>query len=670
MRSPGLLDVLSAVCLFLHAGLVASPLATTLPAGGDFTPIQHPLKHFAFARIREGVLPFWTDLVYAGYPFLASGEHGLWSPLNLPFLFASTEVGFFFAAWLQLFLAAWGAFLFVRAFAHPVAALPAACFVSLALAMKVPEFSLLTALSPVALLFHLPSSTKRRRGLCWIPLSLSFLAGHSQLSVYIFLTFAAYVAAGRIFTRRGQTAPFLAAPLALGVLTSLPLLWPQFELFLDSGRFPTAPAPAEGAAPFRQGLPFILTAGVIALWALPRRRAPLPFRLLPWIVLVLFLVALGDHGPFGFLQKLPLISGFRGPAKWVDIALMLLTLEAGLGLGLLHAAACKRRLTAVANLFCFLLALAFSAGAAEMLAFPLRHATLAEIIRWEARKRESDPERQPRRVPHAVYQRPPAYADFLRLRLGGGGRYYSSDWLGGALRPNLGLLYDLRAMEGYFPLQPRLFAPLYYVEPGEQKFGFMNQNVADLFGVRFVLVPSDTARDAPDLGLDPRRQVFADPQTVIYENTTALPPWTFRCRSEHLTPSEQAVARLRAPDFDLSTVVVTDGPIEVSESRCEAEITIRQSRATRHRLVVTTAHHGYLVHAETFLRHWRGYVNGKRKPLHRAYGYAMALYLSPGRHEVELRYLPVSFYVVSALSCGALAWAGLSLRNKRRSPAS
>lgn len=85
-----------------------NPLLTDIAAN------RYPWSVFARELIHSGVFPAWNPYAYAGTPFFANAQVGILSPFNLPLWVLSLDKGIAVAAWLTLWLAGFGAYLFAR----------------------------------------------------------------------------------------------------------------------------------------------------------------------------------------------------------------------------------------------------------------------------------------------------------------------------------------------------------------------------------------------------------------------------------------------------------------------------------------------------------------------------------------------------------------------------
>ncbi len=79
-----------------------------------------PFRRLVVDELRAGRIPFWNPYAYAGSPLLGNSQSAVFDPLALPYLlFARVDDGTVWVAFLRLFVAALGAFLFARALGLP-----------------------------------------------------------------------------------------------------------------------------------------------------------------------------------------------------------------------------------------------------------------------------------------------------------------------------------------------------------------------------------------------------------------------------------------------------------------------------------------------------------------------------------------------------------------------
>ena len=73
------------------------------------------------------------------------------------------------------------------------------------------------------------------------------------------------------------------------------------------------------------------------------------------------------------------------------------------------------------------------------------------------------------------------------------------------------------------------------------------------------------------------------------------------------------------------------------------------------RIDVSKDGEGFVVISELAWRGWRAYVDGKRVTILRANHAFLAVFVSNGRHTIDLRYLPESFVIGRIISFATIA---------------
>ena len=115
------------------------------------------------------------------------------------------------------------------------------------------------------------------------------------------------------------------------------------------------------------------------------------------------------------------------------------------------------------------------------------------------------------------------------------------------------------------------------------------------------------------------------------------------------------VGLLSRPDFDPRTdavVMAEGGTIQGTPVPTHLEVTDEQ--ATRLLVRVDTPAPAVLVWSRTFFRAWRARVDGQEAETVVADGHLLGVRLSPGAHEVEVRWSLVPLVAGAALSLAAV----------------
>ncbi len=152
-----------------------------------------PYHQFAVEAIQAGRLPLWNNLVFAGTPFFANGQAGIFSPFKVLFWSLPDWLSFNLITILQSVVAGLGMYLLGRTLGWKK---PASVTAAATLILSAPFVMRLTVLSMSAVVACLPwlllSITRLQQTLRWKwaaatagAVAAAILAGHAQLAVLI-----------------------------------------------------------------------------------------------------------------------------------------------------------------------------------------------------------------------------------------------------------------------------------------------------------------------------------------------------------------------------------------------------------------------------------------------------------------------------------------------------
>ncbi|MGH7277390.1 MAG: hypothetical protein ACREJG_01735, partial [Candidatus Rokuibacteriota bacterium] len=186
----------------------------------------------------------------------------------------------------------------------------------------------------------------------------------------------------------------------------------------------------------------------------------------------------------------------------------------------------------------------------------------------------------------------------------------------------------------------------------------------DLLGIRHVVSAPAAERPAPHFTL---RYDGADGR--IYRNERALPRAFLVFRTRTCLEDTEAVRLIRANgiDFGREAVIAACAEAPVAGPRGSvAHAEIREYRPDRVVVGVATDAPGYLVLTDTWFPGWRASANGADLQVWRANHAFRAVWLPPGRHDVEFRYASMPFRYGLAVSVAAAVVLLALLVNPRR----
>lgn len=331
-----------------------------------------PWRTFGFGELARGNLALWNPWVYGGAPYFGGGQAALLYPSNLLFLLLPTSHAINWSIAVDCWLG--GAFMFL--WARRRGLVPFAAFVSAALFMfSAPFFhriqaGLVTSLAAMAwmpLLFLCMDEWLASRKPRWclvgmLAVAVQIFSGQSQYVYYTALIAGLYAGARLLEPRerRLQAAAGLLSVYAGGVLLAAVLLLPALQATAESVRGQALPYEFAASYSFppeslisllvpgffgdiiRQpywGRFFMEVAflGVIGLFLALHGQGAANMdgkRALRVTVVAAIVLALGKYTPLYRLlyDWLPLFDRFRANARFMGLAVMLLTLFAGYGL--------------------------------------------------------------------------------------------------------------------------------------------------------------------------------------------------------------------------------------------------------------------------------------------------------------------------------------------------
>ena len=362
-------------CLAIYHQLV---LAGQVPVSFDALAYFYPNLAYLGASLREGRLPLWNPYLFAGAPFLANSQTGVFYPPNWLAALVPAPRAYAWSAALHAALAAVGAFAFGRralGLGRPGALATALVFAfGGSFSAQVGHLNQLQAASWLPLLLLVGDGLLRRPRvrlavLGGAVLCLQLLAGHSQvtyLSLWALLLYSgAFCAAALRDGRRDGLAPRdlvawqlsrfgpLLLLVAVGGGLAAAQLLPTYELSRESIRagglgydeaasFSLPPwkvllalLPTFGSPTiYSEWLGYVGVSGLIlaglALALRPDRRAAAMLL----VALVALALAFGKFDPlYGLAYRwVPGLALFRVPARWLLVYSFGLAGLAGLGL--------------------------------------------------------------------------------------------------------------------------------------------------------------------------------------------------------------------------------------------------------------------------------------------------------------------------------------------------
>jgi hypothetical protein len=683
-------------------------------AVSDMANLHHPVRHFLGRELHAGRLPLWLPDVCTGYPIQAEGMMGTFYPPNLllfgllpplPAINLSVLCPFFVAAFATYALARrLGAAIWPSLVAAVAYALGGYYIVHL---KHLPIVHTACWIPLVWLLIELGLGSKRRyllfAGLIW---AIQWLAGSPQLAYYSVGAGLAYYLGRAIQTRQvRKTALVMATALVLSFGLAAVQIWPTAELTGFSERaggvsfdfassfgykkeslktflYPYANGDPGTASYQIQGLfwedyAYVgllpLAAGLLGgLWL--SRKSGLT-RLLLLIGGAAFLVGLGEHTPVFRLAYtwIPGMDLFRFPQRLQAVMTLCLVLVAALSLTRFQdwsgGIAARWNWTSRVSLPLLsgltLLGIAMlTLVVADLYFYHIRQNAIVDAQDWY------DPPQTAKRIQQDTAPSLPQDRVFSFGVVGKFREAYeeAGGWQGDLqpyldqrefLQPDLNILYDIPAADGYLNLTPGNLTQVWGNEKGpglvEDLFykkgdwlmarpGF--GRLLSLHNVRYLIVSKQFQHDGFEL-----LGVYGS-DAYLYENQNFLPRAFVVPGVRLVLDTAAALDAMVAPDFDPEREVVllagegqdtilpgeSSSPSDPADFVASVETTLYQP--SRVVIDAKTNQPGFLVLSDLYYPGWEATVDGERVPIYEANASVRAVPLEAGAHTVEFRFKP------------------------------
>ena len=689
--------------------------------GGDSVSFLYPMYRFAADSLRGGTIPFWNPYQYAGAPFLADNQSGLFYPFNLLLFFLWPGFSYrgieALVVW-HFFFAGLAMYACLRLLRPQLTIGPAGALLG-ALAFMLSDVFIthignlnliaVAAWLPLAFLglhraiFEIrPASRVAWAASGGAALGLGALAGHGQMTFLSALFLGAYALYQTVAARKGWALPLLAllgiVAVALAGVSLFPAaatlahtLRAEFD-YARSVNYALPPRALTGlVAPdfYGRGAAFrgdwlrveVGYAGVLT-WFLAAAalvfRPNRPALFLALAGLFFLLLALGPATPLypALARSLPSIP-FQVPARFVLLLDFCLAALAAVGLDALLGrrapdGRARTLLVGAATIAVLVGATlyAIQARAPEALTSMSRavwvYAGLATaswllllgglsgrlagtaLAGLAALLLFTDLYGLGRGVEIEWNDPTPGFAAgapglaYLKSDPG----LHRIDITAGAWQPNLPMIERLYAARGvYNPLE----LANYNVYMGA--VGYRGSPQYNVLGVKYLIggkkePPGDTSFIVP---------VFdADPNVTIYLNTRALPRVLVLHNSEVVASHDAAFAATHAEGFDPGRVVILENGRALAQEPGQATVEVTRYEPNVAGFTVTTDRPAYFFLSDVYHPDWRATIDGRSTPIEVANYAFRAVYLEPGRHAVEMRFVPSGWYAGLAATSTAL----------------
>lgn len=222
---------------------------------------------------------------------------------------------------------------------------------------------------------------------------------------------------------------------------------------------------------------------------------------------------------------------------------------------------------------------------------------------------------------------------------------------------DVNMLHGIDSIAGYTPLVLSDYSRL----AGQMHMsGYVNQPqffkspALSLLNVRFVMVPSGLGFSPDTFSLLER--VWESDLVTIYRNPDAHGMFWGVSEVRGFSSTE-FWKQMETPSVDFSeTALLMDGAPVRRRFRMPSEITFSRENGNTVRIKVATSDEAFLASSQILYPGWFAWIDGKRTELKRVNGLFTGIQVPPGRHEIVLRFIPLSFwtgFLASLLSIAA-----------------
>jgi uncharacterized membrane protein YfhO len=214
---------------------------------------------------------------------------------------------------------------------------------------------------------------------------------------------------------------------------------------------------------------------------------------------------------------------------------------------------------------------------------------------------------------------------------------------------NYNAYFMLEDFYGYSGIKPRSYQDLMDV------IGPVNQTLWRMLNVKYIVAD----QQIPFPGFVP---VYQKDKEIVYNNTNALPRIYFVNKIGTL-PDFTLLNNIKENLFDPKNIAYVDGmapKVDVPDSTAGTDITEYKDETVA--LSVNASGNNFLFFGDTYLpTGWKAYIDGSKTEIYKVNHGFMGIVVPKGKHNVEFKYAPSSFYLSEyvALSLSSLTLLGL-----------
>ena len=209
---------------------------------------------------------------------------------------------------------------------------------------------------------------------------------------------------------------------------------------------------------------------------------------------------------------------------------------------------------------------------------------------------------------------------------------------------NFNMYFLIEDLYGYSAIKPRSFQDYMDV------VGPVNATIWRMLNVKYLVAD----RPVPFKGF---KEIMSNSKTYVYLNTNALPRLYFVNQVEQ-KPDIDVLRSVKDNGFDPKQVAyVNDGEINVDVPDSTASVTITAYKDELVSADVNASGNNFLFFGDTYIAGkadyklfkiptgWAAYIDGNKTKIYKTDHGFMGIVVPTGRHTIEFKYAPISFYI-------------------------
>ena len=214
---------------------------------------------------------------------------------------------------------------------------------------------------------------------------------------------------------------------------------------------------------------------------------------------------------------------------------------------------------------------------------------------------------------------------------------------------NYNAYFMLEDFFGYSAIKPLSYQDMMDV------IGPVNPTLWRMLNVKYIV----TSKPLPWPGFE---ELYSDKNEIIYKDKDALPRTYFVNKVEQ-KPDLQVLKMIKQNSFDPQKIAFVNGEnLKVNIPDSTTYVKIKEYRDELVALIVNASGNNFLFFGDTYIpTGWKAYIDGNKTKIYKVNHGFMGILIPTGKHKVEFKYAPTSFYISEYVSLILSAFVLLGL---------